>query len=70
MVEKKFDILHMIPPMSAHDYIKESGLADEAGYLDVNKFTLRHNKHQNVWGLGDCTSTPNSKTAAAVFSQT
>ena len=56
--------------MSAHDYIKESGLADEAGYLDVNKFTLRHNKHHNVWGLGDCTNTPNSKTAAAVFSQT
>lgn len=62
--------MHMIPPMSAHNYIKESGLADEAGYLDVNKFTLRHNKHPNVWGLGDCTSTPNSKTAAAVFSQT
>lgn len=62
--------MHMIPPMSAHTYIKESGLADEAGYLDVNKFTLRHNKFSNVWGLGDCTSTPNSKTAAAVFSQT
>lgn len=60
----------MIPPMSAHKYIAESGLADSTGYLDVHKNTLRHNKYPNVWGLGDCTNTPNSKTAAAVFSQT
>lgn len=60
----------MIPPMSAHSYIKQSGLADEAGYLNVDKSTLRHVKYPTVWGLGDCTSTPNSKTAAAVFSQT
>ena len=56
--------------MSAHSYIAESGLADAAGYLDVNKSTLQHTKYGNVWGLGDCTNTPNSKTAAAVFSQT
>lgn len=60
----------MIPPMGAHKYIAESGLADQAGYLDVDKFTLRHVKYPTVWGLGDCTNTPNSKTAAAVFSQT
>ena len=60
----------MIPPMSAHKYIAESGLADAAGYLDVDKSTLRHTKHANVWGIGDCTNTPNSKTAAAIFSQT
>lgn len=56
--------------MSAHNYIKESGLADATGYLDVDKHTLRHTKYPYVWGIGDCTSTPNSKTAAAVFSQT
>ena len=56
--------------MSAHSYIADSGLADPAGYLDVNKFSLQHTKYPNVWGIGDCTNTPNSKTAAAVFSQT
>jgi sulfide:quinone oxidoreductase len=56
--------------MGPHSYIAESGLADATGYLDLNKHTLRHNKYSNVWGLGDCTSLPNSKTAAAVFSQT
>lgn len=56
--------------MGAHEYIAESGLADTAGYLDCNKFTMRHNKYNNIWGIGDCTSVPCSKTAAAVFSQT
>lgn len=56
--------------MGAHSYIAESELADPAGYLDVDKFSLRHKKYANVWGIGDCTNTPNSKTAAAVFSQT
>jgi NADPH-dependent 2,4-dienoyl-CoA reductase/sulfur reductase-like enzyme len=45
-------------------------VADAQGYVDLDKGTLRHNKYPNVWGIGDCTSLPNSKTAAAVFSQT
>lgn len=56
--------------MSPHSYIAESGLANENGYLDVHQYTLRHNKYPNIWGLGDCLGTPNSKTAAAIFSQT
>ena len=56
--------------MSAHSYIAESGLADQSGFLDVDKFTLQHKKFRNVWGIGDCMNTPNSKTAAAIFSQT
>lgn len=67
---KKFDFLHVTPPMGAHSYIAQSGLADAAGYLDCDKGTLRHKKYNNIWGIGDCTSLPCSKTAAAVFSQT
>ena len=70
MITKKFDFLHVTPPMGAHSYISESGLADSAGYLDCDKETLRHTKYKNIWGIGDCTSLPCSKTAAAVFSQT
>jgi sulfide:quinone oxidoreductase len=70
LITKKFDFLHVTPPMGAHSYISESGLADSAGYLDCDKETLRHTKYKNIWGIGDCTSLPCSKTAAAVFSQT
>lgn len=37
--------------------------------VDVDKNTLRHLRYANVFGVGDCTSTPNSKTAAAASSR-
>lgn len=68
-VEFAFDFLHVVPPQSAPDFIKTSPLADASGWVAVDKQTLRHTQHANVWGLGDCTTTPNSKTAAAVRAQ-
>jgi len=65
-----FDFLHVTPPMRAPTFLKQSPLADEAGWMDVDKYTLRHVKYKNVYGLGDCTNSPNSKTAAAARSQT
>lgn len=56
--------------MSPHSYIKDSGLANEGGYVNVDKHTLQHVKYPNIWSLGDCAGIPASKTAAAIFSQT
>ena len=64
-----FDLLHVVPPQSAPTFIKRSPLADAAGWLEVDKNTLQHKRYANIFGLGDCTSTPNSKTAAAVKNQ-
>jgi sulfide:quinone oxidoreductase len=65
-VTTKFDMIHVTPPQSAPDFIKASPLADEAGWVDVDKHTLRHNRYVNIFSLGDACSTPNAKTAAAV----
>jgi sulfide:quinone oxidoreductase len=67
--EIRYDFLHVVPPQSAPNFIRNSVLADAAGWLDVNKSTLQHVRYGNIFGIGDCTSTPNSKTAAAVKSQ-
>jgi sulfide:quinone oxidoreductase len=53
-----YDLLHVVPPMSAHDFIKKSPLVDGAGFVDVNKFTLQHVKYSNVFSLGDCANLP------------
>ena len=66
---KSFDMIHVTPPQSAPDFIKNSPLANAAGWVDVNEKTLQHNKFSNIFGLGDATSTPNAKTAAAVRKQ-
>ena len=68
-VVREFDMIHVTPPQSAPDFIKSSPLADAGGWVDVNKGTLQHNKFNNIFGLGDATSTPNAKTAAAVRKQ-
>lgn len=41
-------------------------LTNEAGFLDVDPKTLQHNKFKNIFGIGDCSSSPNSKTMAAI----
>ena len=64
-----FDLLHVVPPQSAPDVIKGSALADDSGWVSVDRHSLRHIRFDTVFGLGDCTTTPNSKTAAAVRAQ-
>ena len=68
-----YDMIHVAPPMSAPDFIKESPLAVQAGpkkgWVDVDQDTLRHNRYPNVFSLGDASSLPTSKTAAAVRGQ-
>ena len=40
-----YDLLHVTPPMSTPDPLAtNASLADAAGFLDVNKETLQHNK--------------------------
>lgn len=68
-VDKKFDMIHVTPPQSAPDFIKNSPLANATGWVDVHDNTLQHTKYPNVFGLGDAASTGNAKTAAAVRKQ-
>ena len=68
-VTKRFDLLHVVPKMGAHKFIKESQLADGAGFVDVDNSTLRHNKYPNIWAAGDSAGLPTSKTAAAITAQ-
>ncbi|MBX9790201.1 MAG: NAD(P)/FAD-dependent oxidoreductase [Pirellulales bacterium] len=64
-----FDMIHVTPPMSAPDVIKASPLANEAGWVAVDKYTLQHPKFPNVFPIGDCSGLPTSKTGAAIRKQ-
>lgn len=64
-----YEMLHVTPPMSSPDVLKMSPVADAAGWVDVDKETLQHKRFPNVFGIGDCTNLPTSKTAAAVAAQ-
>lgn len=71
-VEVHFDFLHIVPPMSAPDFVKNSPLAitegnlSDGGWVDANHYTLVHNKYPNIISFGDVAGLPTSKTGAAI----
>lgn len=64
-----YDLIHVTPPMSAPDFIKHSALADQAGWVDVDRATLQHKRFPKVFALGDASNLPTSKTGAAIRKQ-
>lgn len=65
-LEMRFDMIHVVPPQTGLDVVRESPLANGAGWIEVDPATLRHVRYLNVFSLGDAASTTNAKTAAAV----
>ncbi|MGB5723814.1 MAG: FAD/NAD(P)-binding oxidoreductase [Parasphingorhabdus sp.] len=68
-VEMAFDMIHVVPPQVAPDFVRSSPLAAESGFVDVDPATLQHTKYANIFSLGDACSAPNAKTMAAVRKQ-
>lgn len=69
VTNESFDLLHVAPFMAPPNCVKTSKLAAPSGFVEVDQHTLQSTKYKNVFALGDCTTTPNSKTAAAITSQ-
>ena len=67
--ELEYEMLHVTPPQSAPDFIKKSPLANEAGWVSVDKETMQHTKYSNIFSCGDASSLPTSKTGAAIRKQ-
>jgi len=67
-----YDFIHVVPPMSANDSVRNSDLAWKegpfagGGWLEVNRETLQHRRVPNVFGIGDINGTPRGKSAATI----
>lgn len=68
-LKKTFDMLHVVPPQTAPDFIKQSLLANADGWVDVNQNTLQHTRFSNIFCLGDVSSIHNAKTIAVARKQ-
>lgn len=68
-IVERYDLIHVTPPQGAPDFIRNSPLADQSGFVAVDKNTLRHVQYPDVFALGDCANAPNSKTVAAIRKQ-
>lgn len=71
-VEYDYDFIHVVPPMRAPDAVLNSPLGwregpyAKDGWLEVDKFSMRHMRYANVFGIGDINGVPRGKTAASV----
>jgi sulfide:quinone oxidoreductase len=70
-----YDFLHIVPPMSAPDFVRKSPLAvnpkdgKAEDWVPTNKSTLVHARYPNVMCVGDVAGLPTSKTGAAIRMQ-
>ena len=70
-----YDFMHFTPPMSAPDFVKQSGLSwtegnlAPEGWVMTDKETLVHKTYSNIICLGDCAGIPTSKTSSAIRKQ-
>lgn len=59
--ELPFDLLVTVPPNTGQQFIFDSGLGDQSGFVPVDKHTLRSEAHNNIFVLGDASNIPTSK---------
>lgn len=68
-----YDFIHVVPPMSAPDMIRYGDLGWQdgsfEGWLEVDQYSLQHQRYPNIFGAGDVIGTPVGKTAASVKAQ-
>ncbi|MCZ7572323.1 MAG: NAD(P)/FAD-dependent oxidoreductase [Ardenticatenaceae bacterium] len=60
-----YDLLVMVPPHRGAQVVVDSGLGDEQGWLPTDRETLVSKAHPNIYGLGDATDLPVSKSGSA-----
>ncbi|MGZ8177434.1 FAD-dependent oxidoreductase [Williamsia sp. SKLECPSW1] len=50
-----YDLLHLVPPYRAGEFVAAAGLAGaHAGLVDVDPETFAHRSFPRIWSLGDC----------------
>lgn len=64
--EFDYDLLISIPTNMGSDVIKRSGMGDDLYFVPTDKETLRSEKYENVWVIGDAANLPASKAGSVV----
>jgi len=59
--EVKFDLLSVIPVNMGADWVARSGMGDDMNYIATDKYTLRADKWENIFVIGDASNIPTSK---------
>lgn len=64
--EVEFDVLTIVPVNKGDDMVERSGMGDDLNFIPTDKHTLRSEKHENIFVLGDASNIPTSKAGSVV----
>lgn len=67
--EIEYDLLVMVPPHRGSALVSDSGMGDKQGWLPTDRHTLEVVNYPDVYGLGDATDIPVSKSGSAAHFQ-
>ncbi|KJJ83560.1 NAD(FAD)-dependent dehydrogenase [Candidatus Omnitrophus magneticus] len=68
--EVKFDLMSITPPHEGMSLIENSeGVGDAANWVTCDKHRMVSKKFENIYGIGDATDFPTSKTASGIRKQ-
>jgi len=67
--EIAYDFIHITPPMKAGNFLAESDLLNDNGFVDVDAKTLEHKKYPQIFAIGDISGCSVLKSASAISSQ-
>jgi sulfide:quinone oxidoreductase len=62
--QQEYDLLVVVPPHRGAKVVTDSGLGDAGGWLPTDRYTLNLKGHDRVFGLGDATDLPISKSGS------
>ncbi|MEI2776152.1 MAG: FAD/NAD(P)-binding oxidoreductase [Tetrasphaera sp.] len=62
--ELPFDLLVTVPLNMGQQFVIDSGLGDDLGFVPVDKHTLRSEISDRIFAIGDATNVPTSKAGA------
>lgn len=68
-IEKDYTGATVNPTSKPHQWLKDAGVTDSMGMVDVNKYTLQHNKYENIFAFGDCIAGDLTRTQSAIIGQ-
>jgi len=64
--EIPFDVLTIVPVNMGDEMVERSGMGDDLNFIPTDKHTLRSEKHENIFVLGDASNIPTSKAGSVV----
>jgi sulfide:quinone oxidoreductase len=68
-IERDFVGANINPPSKQHKFLLDAGVCDSTGMVDVNRYTLQHNKYENIFAIGDCISGQTTRTYTGAIHQ-